>query len=246
MKITTENKITALFLGRTDKSTGLWFPIQKMTWGKTNSKYTDCITVFTNGARQLEQLYPTQPNIVTFGSLNQIIESESIDSCSWSNRMPVGREPNPNIIKFLGLDPNADLDPVIYVARDGGYRHGDLRNIFPQIEPDPFGKYNFIFRNVDSYCFSPENKSELNCIEETETVMPQFIDGRLQLICHNSFIGYAPPHIRELYKKYRNNLKIEIYKVNRQAPFAYQFLLVASLDREIGIPFSEIEYQAIN
>jgi hypothetical protein len=246
IKIAIENKITALFMGRTDKLTGLWFPVQKMTWSKNNGEYSNCITVFTNGAKQLEQLHPEQPSFVTFGSLNRVVKSKDISNCPWSNRMPVNQEPNSNVIEFLGLDSDLDLDPVMYVARDGGYRHGDMRNIFPQIEPDRFGQYNFIFRNIDSYCFSSENKSELNHIKQNERVTPQFIDGRLQLICHDSLIGYAPPHIRELFKKYQNNLKIEVYQVNQQAPFAYQFLLLATLHREIGIPFSEPEYQAVN
>jgi hypothetical protein len=244
MKTASENKITALFMGRTDKTTGLWFPIQKMTWTHGDGEYSNCINVFTNGAKKLEKLHPQQPNIITFGSLNQTIKSPSIDSCPWSNRMPINQEPNSDVVKFLGLD-QAKLDLVKYIAIDGGYRHGDMRNIFPEVQADKNGKYNFIFRNVDSYSFSTENKPELNCIKKTEKVMLTFLEGKLQLSCQGLFLGYAPPHIRELYKKYRDELEITVYRVNRQAPFEYQFLLLATLDREIGVPFSEPDYQPI-
>jgi hypothetical protein len=94
MITTTANKITALFMGRTDKTTGLWFPVQKMTWTYSDGEYSNCVTVFTNGAKKLEQLHLQQPNIITFGTLSQIIKSPSIDSCPWSNRMPINQEPN--------------------------------------------------------------------------------------------------------------------------------------------------------
>jgi hypothetical protein len=242
MKTATENKITALFMGRTDKTTGLWFPVQKMTWTYSNGEYSNCITVFTNGAKKLEKLHPQQPNIVTFGSLSQIIESPNIDRCPWSNRMPINQEPNCSIIEFLGLD-HAKLDPVKYVAISGGYRHSDLRNIFPEVQADENGSYNFIFRNVDSYSFSTENRPELNNFEEAEEVIPTLVEGKLQLNCRGLFLGYAPPYIRELYKKHHVDLEISIYKVNHQAPFEYQFLLLATLDREIAVPFSEPEFE---
>jgi hypothetical protein len=83
----------------------------------------------------------------------------------------------------------------------------------------------------------------LNCIGEAEKVTPILVDGKLQLNCRGLFIGYAPPHIRELYKKYPVNLEITVYKINPEAPFNYQFLLLATLEQKIGIPFSESEYQ---
>lgn len=233
-------------MGRTDKVTRLWFPIQKMTWSYSGGEYSNCTLVFTQGAKKFEQLYPEQSNIITFSSLKQVIESENIHSCPWSNRMPVNQEPNPYIVKFLGLDRTSEIDFVEYVAINGGYRHGDMRNIFPEVRADNNGKYNFIFRNVDSYCFSTENKPELSSIKETEKVIPTFVEGRLQLNCRGLFIGYAPPHIKELYKKYRDDLEISVYKVNQQAPFEYQFLLLATLDRQIGVPFSELEYQPVD
>ncbi len=243
MKIIKTNKITALFMGRTDKATGLWFPIQKMTWTHQNGEYLDCVTVFTNGARKLEQLHPEQPNIVTFGSLGQVIKSRDIYSCPWSNRMPVNQEPDPKILECLGLERDSSVDPVQYVARSGGYRHGDNRDIFPQVQADARGNYNFIFRNVDSYSFATINRPELNCIRTGEIVTPTLIEGKLELYCQGYNIGSAPPYIRELYKKYRDSLAISVYQINFQVPFEYQFLLLATLNQKTGIPLNEFEYQ---
>ena len=101
------DRITAMFMGRTDATTGLWFPVQKMTWKRLNHEYVDCITVFTKGAKKLEELHPEIPNLVTFGSLNQIFEYRDIYSCGWSNRLPVNRDPEPQILKYLGALVNA-------------------------------------------------------------------------------------------------------------------------------------------
>lgn len=245
MKTATQQKITALFMGKTDKTTGSWFPIQKMTWTFNNDEYLDCTIAFINGAKKLEQLHPQKPNAVSFGSLDRVVKYKDITSCPWSNRMPVNREPNSDLIKFLGFNKSSNLDPVKYVARSGGYRHGDLKDIFPQVREDATGKYNFIFRNVDSYCLSTKNRPELNELETEEKVIPVPIDQRLQLMCRSHMIGFAPPYIKELYKKYGEHLEIAIYQVNQQAPFNYQFMLQATLDKKIGIPFSEPEYQPV-
>ncbi|MEM7594864.1 MAG: hypothetical protein AAF383_25775 [Cyanobacteria bacterium P01_A01_bin.83] len=56
-------KVNSLFMSRIDSSTGLGFPVPKMTWREQNGEYMDCITVFTKGAEKLE-LYSEQPNII--------------------------------------------------------------------------------------------------------------------------------------------------------------------------------------
>ncbi|MGB5631901.1 MAG: hypothetical protein WBM44_29055 [Waterburya sp.] len=98
------NRITAMFMGRTDATTGLWFPVQKMTWTRQNHEYVNCTTVFTKGAKKLEELHPEIPNLVTFGSLDQVFKYRDIYSCNWSNRLPVNRDPDPQILKYFGLD----------------------------------------------------------------------------------------------------------------------------------------------
>lgn len=159
--------------------------------------------------------------------------------------MPVNREPDPKMLESLGLDFN-QFDPIEYVARSGGYRYGDCEDLFPEVQPDRLGNYNFVFRTVDSYTFSTPNRPELNSINVGDKVLATLIEGRLKLQCQDYIIGSTPPYIRELYKKYREHLKISVFKVNPEVPYEYQFLLLASLNQKIGIPFSELEYQPIN
>lgn len=155
------HRITAMFMGRTDATTGLWFPVQKMSWKRQDHEYVDCTTVFTKGAKKLEELHPDIPNLVTFGSLNQVFKYRDIYSCGWSNRLPVNRDPDPQILKYLGLDPDAPVDPILYAERSGGYRHGDRRDLFPEVRADERGNYKFVFRNINSYKFTTSNRPEL-------------------------------------------------------------------------------------
>ncbi len=233
-------------MGRTDMTTGLWFPIQKMTWIRQNYEYVDCTIVFTKGAKKLEELHPDIPNLVTFGNLEQVFKYRDIYSCGWSNRLPVNRDPDPQILKYFGLDPDAPLDPILYAERSGGYRHGDRRDLFPEVQADEQGNYNFVFRNVDASQFTTANRPELHSFQIGEAVTASMVEGKIKLHCWGYDLGSAPPYIRELYKKYQDSLNISIYQVNKDAPFEYQFLFKASLNQERGIPFSEPEYEPID
>lgn len=240
------NRITAMFMGRTDLTTGLWFPIQKMTWKRQNHEYVDCVTVYTKGALKLEELHPEIPNLVTFGNLSQVFKYRDIYSCSWSNRLPVNRDPDPQTLEYLGLDPDALVDPILYAERSGGYRHGDRQDLFPEVQADERGNYNFVFRNVDAFQFTTANRPQLHQIQIGEAVTADLVEGKIRLNCQGYDVGSAPPYIRELSKKYRADLNICIYQVNPNAPFEYQFLFKASLNQEIGIPFCEPEYEPLN
>jgi hypothetical protein len=245
MKILNKSLVTALFKGETDSKTGIWYPIEKMTWTYRDGNYLDCVTVFTQGAKIFEEMYPEQPNIITFGSLDQVKRSDDIYSCSWANRMPVNRDPDPAMLEILGINDDLILfDPVEYIARSGGYKFGDKNDLFPEVQPDINGNYNFIFRTVDSYVFATKNRAELNCISVGEQVDLSLTEHRSELRCQNLIIGYAPRYIQELYKKYRDKLEITIFKVNSQSPYEYQFLCQAILNQREGKPFSELEYQS--
>ena len=237
------NGITALFMGQTDLDTGLWFPIKKMTWKYLNGEYLDLKTVFTHGAEKLKNMYPEKSPFLLSGNLKRISRSNNISACPWRNRMPINRQPDPSLFSCLGLSPNPPYDPISYVSRSGGYRYGDTNDLFPEILPDPDGDYHFIFRPVDSYVFTNPNQPELETITEGEIVTPQLVEAQIKLSCQSQIIGIAPGYIRELIKKYQEQLSIKIYQVNYGLPLEYQFLCQATLNQNSGIPFTELEYQ---
>lgn len=240
-----QNQITALYMGQTDIQMGLWFPIQKMTWEYVGGEYINCITVFTRGAEKLQQMYPQRPHIVTLGSLDHVRRSRILNRCSFANRMPLKRLPSKNKLEALGLDPNTPVDPIVYVSRSGGYRYGDRNDLFPETAPDTWGNYNFIFRPVDCYKFASNDLPLLKNLKEGNQVTP-LIREKVELKCNNQVIGVAPGYIKQLIKKYQDNLKIWIKRINYDVPPEYQFLCQATLPKDVGVPFSESEYQPIS
>jgi hypothetical protein len=242
------NQITALFMGQTDLKTGLWFPIKKMTWDYIDGEYLNCITVYTTGARRLLQMYPNNPHLVGFGSLDRVRKDKDIYRCPFANRMPLSREPLPEKLSVLGLDSEASerVDPVKYVARSGGYRHGDNNDLFPEITPDVNGVYNFYFLPISSYQIAHPDDGEFDYLTPGEKLNPILIDNQIKLQHLHTIIGSTPGYITELIKKYQDALALSIAKINSNVPKNYKLLCRASLDRSIGTPFKELEYQPIN
>ena len=235
----TANKITALFMGTTNIKTRLWVPFQKMTWTYCNGRYIDCKLVPTKGVEKHNpSIFPDKPP--------QTWVSPNFFYSRWSQRMPVSRPLNPETLEIMGLEnPFIGNDPVIYSSRSGGYRKGDNHDLFPEIEPNDEGKYNFVFPNFDSFAIGIKNEPELHQLKKDELVTPKLIEGRLELYCRNRLIGYAPPYIREMFKEFQQNLIIKIIKANRETFFHRQFLLLATLDKLVGIPFSGNDYQVL-
>lgn len=233
-------------MGQTDLKTGLWFPIKKMTWEYVNGEYENCVTKFTYGAQKLQDMYPDDPYLITFGGLKQVRQDQDIYHCPFANRMPVNREPRAEMLEVLGLDIDSPVDPVEYVSRSGGYRHGDSNDLFPEILASESGNYNFYFRPVSSYQFASSENLNLKRIAKGKRVKALVSEDKAKLECQGQIIGLIPGYIKELSKKYQDKLEITIAQVNEKVPPEYQFLLKASLKEEMGQPFTEMEYQAIN
>lgn len=244
------NEISALYMGQTDLSTGLWFPIKKMTWERADGEYVNCVTAYTNGAKILRDMHPNNPHLVGFGSLERLRRDKDISRCSFANRMPLSRSPLPEKLEVLGLDSsNPDnVDPVEYVARSGGYRLGDSNDLFPEILLDKNGIYNFYFLPHSSYEFV-NLKDEIYALDYPkigEKLTPLVNKEKMVLQYKNYIVGSTPGYITQMIAKYGDQLKISIDKVNFIVPKNYRLLCCASLPESIGTPFTELEYQPIN
>lgn len=263
------NEITALFMGQLDRKTGKWFPIKKMNWKKKrNNNYLDCSIRFIQGAEDYQAYFP-QKKLFFIKDITKIMKYPDVVDSIWSNRMPVAR-PLEEELKFcMGLDLNSPADPIEFVARDGGYRRGDKCDIFPEVTPDSLGNYNFIFRGIDAWVMSSQNRPELDAIEIGAKVKLQFpekdevapeenkppaIDPpntppeitRMKMYVDGQMVGYAPHYIKELYRRFGEQLGVQTFHKNLGFPFEYQFLFLATVNQNTGIPFSEAKYQPLN
>lgn len=261
------NEITALFMGELDSKTGKWFPIKKMTWSKRrNQNYLNCSIKFIQGASNYQALYPERKNLFIPRDITRVMKYQDVEDCAWSDRMPVARPLEVELKKCMGLDLNSFVDPIKFVARDGGYQDGDLCGLFPEIAPDEQGNYNFMFRGIDVWVMCSDNKPELEAIPvgAKVTLQPQdkleIVSGewkkpmvepppetiRMKMFVGKSMVGYAPPYIKDLYRQFGQGLKVEVYQVNHRVPFEYQFLFLAAVNQDEGLPFSQLKYQPLN
>ncbi|MCC0175823.1 hypothetical protein I4641_02355 [Waterburya agarophytonicola K14] len=261
------NQITSLFMAELDSRTGLWFPIKKMTWKeKQNNNYLDCSIHFIKGAQIYQSLYPERKNLFVPKDLSRTMKYKDILKSAWRNRMPVARPLEEELKICMGFNSEDSIDPVKFVARDGGYRHGDLCGLFPEITPDERGNYNFVFRGVDTWTMCTNNKPELETIStganitvklpEKEKVMPGEWEKpmlepppetiRTTMYAENEMVGYAPHYIQKLYQQFREQLQIKVFQVNSGVPFEYQFLFLATVNQKAGIPFSDEIFQLLN
>ena len=260
------NQVISLFMGEVDSKTGIWFPIKKMIWKeKQGNSYLDCSIHFIKGAQIYQSLYPERKNLFVPKDLKRIMKYEDILSCPWRNRMPVARPLEKELKMNLGFDSDASVDPVEFVARDGGYRNGDLCDIFPEVAPDEQGNYNFVFRGIDTWVMCSDNKPELETIPVGTKVRIQPLNKekiapgewekpiielppetiRMKMYVEDRMVGYAPHYIQELHRQFNEQLRIEIFQVNSKVPFEYQFLFLASVNQEAGIPYSEPKFQLL-
>lgn len=254
-------------MGEVDFDTGIWFPIKKMTWSeKKERNYLNCKIGFVEGAKQYQRLHPELKNLFMPRDINKVMQFRDVLSCSWRNRMPVSRPVEEKLKICLGLNSTNAVDPVEFVARDGGYRHGDLCNIFPEVAPNEQGNYNFVFRGIDRWVMSSSNKPELETISvgakvtiqpptrekllsdewKKTTIEPPPEAIRMKLYAENYMVGYAPHYIQEFYRQFGEQLKIKILQVNSGVPFEYQFLFLATLSQKAGNPYLEPKLQLVD
>ena len=261
------NQITSLFMGKLDFKTGLWFPVKKIIWKeKQNDSYKDCSIHFVKGAQMYSSLYSERKNLFIPKDLNRIMKYKDLIQSPLRNRIPVARALEKEVAICLGFNSDFPIDPVEFLARDGGYRHGDLYDIFPEVAPDKRGNYNFLFRGIDIWTMSTNNKPELETIPTQANViikLPQrkIVPGewkkpmlesppeaiRAKMYVKNQMVGYAPHYIQELYQQFKEQLKIEVFQVNFGVPFEYQFLFLATVNQTLAeIPYSSEKFRLLN
>jgi hypothetical protein len=239
------SKITALYMGEVHYPSGSWFPIQKLTWNRKDNRYVNCKIVFTEGAKELRNLYSSKTPLL-LRNLTKVIKSKDIESCLWQSRLPANGNylPDSSAIAKLGLDPGFAYDPIQYASRSGGYRKGDNKDLFPEIEPDEDGNYNFYFRGICRWNFKSRNL-KLETTEVGDKVLPIIEKGEWRLKNRDLILGSMPCYIQHLYFRFKDSLKITVAIVNQGAFDEDLIVYKAVLNQTVGIPFIEKEYQPL-
>jgi hypothetical protein len=226
-------EITALFLGcQVDERQ--WLPVQKLIW--SNGIYR---MGYVAGVRQAMATSPLWQNFFGLSPIDRIFVSHNVPA-AFSCRMPLDRpEEMPDRLPHLGL-PSDLKDPIAYVARSGGYRHKDHRDVFPEINPDSDGKYRFFFGLRDLEVEDPCSIAKI--IRSGESLLTE---GRNAIVsATNTRIGSIPGYIHALATEHPDLVDIKVERVNQGAWISSRKVLCSATCSGF-VPFAAKEYLPI-
>jgi hypothetical protein len=229
--------ITALYMGWTDPISNKWFPIKKMTW--ENNKY---YTVYLQGMLAAMEVSEAHRTAVKHGlvKLERVRISNDID-VSFRTRMPVNR-PFSSEWKLRRLGLSTDLtqfDPFEYISRSGGYTGGDTSDLFAEVTPDEFGKYNFYFgiRYIEGIDIS-------EYIRQLQLGTKLMInDG--QIYHQNFLLGKSPGYIADMARYHPQAIELTVKQINHDIYKFGKLLCHAEINNQVNIPFSDSHYEPL-
>jgi hypothetical protein len=220
--------VTALYLGA-EVEDRLWLPVKKMIWRDGNYH-----TSFVGGVRDLLEAAPLWRHYFKPEAWNSIKTTQDIH-CDYACRMPLDRpQEMPWYLPSLGLSPDL-LDPIAFVARSGGYRETDSLDIFPELQPDIDGSYQFYFLLRKLYLV---NEAVLVDVSEGD-----LIDSLDWWAVHRQTgqkIGILPGYIRALVADHPQQVTMTVQQTNNNTVLQNKLLL--SLTCQGFTPFSDAKY----
>jgi len=229
--------ITGLYMGWTDPNSGAWFPVEKMTW--QDGKY---YTVHLEGMKSTMEINQVQRTIVKCGlaRLDRVEVSSNIN-VSFRTKMPVNR-PYRDVIKLERLGLSTDLtqfDAFEYTARTSGKTKGNHNDLFPEVTPDPDGKYRFYF--------GIGNLNDAEVVEQIQKVqLGDLLTIEDKIIYHDHRkVDTAPGYVADLAKHHPQAIDLTVVKVNDDISSYNKLLCCFAVDGRITVPFSDPQYQPL-
>lgn len=191
--------ITALYLGcKTNNTTGspppIWLPIYRFSWDDNGYFYYS----YTKGFQDHYSRF-----------IGHIINPDCGFHQTWitkrldtriSTRIPRRADSlsNYNLLGIAGLKG----DYIAYLARSGGRRVGDNYDIFPEVQRDEEGYYNFYFSVAGLGKEIEANWQWVEDIKETPHKLEHFVlkhePERSLIFYRESIVGNAPEYIHHL------------------------------------------------
>jgi hypothetical protein len=203
--IAQDQKITALFLG-CQVNADLWVPVKKMIWNTDTDKVNQCYrTGCVTGIRQAIATNRLWQNYFGLSPIDRVDITNNIHP-AYACRMPLVR-PQEMSLHLPNLGISADLlDPITYVARSGGYRQTDSLDVFPELEPNSDGCYQFFFGLQEL------NLSDDNSVRQGDLLITNGRDAIHQKT--GRVIGFVPGYIHALMTDQSPNIRLQIERVN--------------------------------
>lgn len=245
---TRRDLITALYLGcKTNNCPDLpkpiWLPIYRMSWDDEGYFYYSYTQGFSKHRDRLKG-HIINPDC----GFNQLWKTKHLDT-RFSTRIP-RRADSMKIYDLLGLGEHKG-DYIAYLARSGGKRIGDNYDIFPEVQCDEDGEYNFNFMIAELGNKVKRNNHEVkliaDTIEATEPIELIIEPEHSYLVARGVELGYCPEYIHKLLSCdiYRQH-QIKIEQVNRNS-ITYGSRIIVNIKLKFdSVPWQQEDWQPIN
>lgn len=240
------DKVTALYVGVTYEDWSnktQWLPMMRISWDDAGYYYHSFTKAFQDNYELVKGnvLNPKRGYTQTW--------KDKRISGIFDGRIP-RRADTMELYDLFGVgDYKGDF--IALFARNGGNRHGDRYDVFPEITPNAAGEYEFWFRIYDLPTFIGNGDDEVRKIADTIEVKQELDlkvgSNETKIYCQGIHIGYCPHYIHYLLSnnpEYKYEITADI--VN-QSEFRYAYKIVAKLSLNSDEPiFSQQDFKLIN
>ena len=241
------DRITALYLGcktndLPDFPRPIWLPIYRMSWDDEGYFYYS----YTKGFEQHhEQLKGHIINPI--GGFSQLWKTKHLDT-RFGTRIP-RRHDSMSEYDWLGIG-DAKGDYIACLARSGGRRFGDNYDIFPEVQPDFHGDYNFYFAVlglIDSIKQSDDAKTVFETLETGASLELKVGEEHSYIIGRGLELGHCPEYINRLLKLVSlQQQEIQVEQVNRQSNGYGRGIIVNLKLKFSSSPWLTEDFQPLN
>lgn len=192
-----KDKVTALYVGLTYEDWSdvtKWLPMMRISWDDAGYYYHS----FTEAFRDNYEL--VKGNILNpKRGYTQTLKDKRIAGI-FNGRIP-RRADTMELYDLFGVgDSKGDF--ISLFARNGGIRHGDRYDVFPEITPNTAGEYEFWFRIYDLPTLIGNGHEEVKEIADTIAVKQKLdlevCSDETKIYCQGVHIGYCPHYIHYL------------------------------------------------
>ncbi|MGB5633859.1 MAG: hypothetical protein WBM44_25470 [Waterburya sp.] len=243
---TRQDNVTALYIGLTYEDyedREQWLPMMRISWDDAGYYYHS----FTKAFQENYEL--VKGNVLNpRHGYTQTWKDKRIAGI-FDGRIPRRADSMESYDIFGVGDSKGDF--ISLFARNGGIRHGDRYDVFPEITPNAAGEYEFWFRIYDLPTLIRDGHDEVRFVADTIEVK-QRLDlevgsDKTKIYCQGVHIGHCPHYIHYLLSnnpEYKHGIAADI--VNRNE-LCYEDKIIAKLTLKASEPiFARHDLEPIN
>ena len=243
---TRQDNVTALYIGLTYEDyedREQWLPMMRISWDDAGYYYHS----FTKAFQENYEL--VKGNVLNpRHGYTQTWKDKRIAGI-FDGRIPRRADSMESYDIFGVGDSKGDF--ISLFARNGGRRHGDRYDIFPEVTPNAAGEYEFWFRIYDLPTLIRHGHDEVreiaDKIEVKQKLDLEVGSDETRIYCQGVHIGYCPRYVHYLLSDNPECKYDIVADIANQDEFRYAYKIIAKLslnsDRSI---FSQQDFKPIN